>query len=148
MASAAEIIIHPNDLLRQVCAPVVSFDAELLELSQIMRVTMAAAAGLGLAGPQIGVSKRVACVGKFFMVNPKIIWRSEAQSLMNEGCLSIPGERIPVMRPSSVEVEYYEVSGIAKKIRLSDRMAKCAQHEIDHLDGILIVDKLHFAEAA
>ncbi len=144
---AVEIVIHPNELLRTVCDPVETFGDEIGQIVQTMRATMVAANGIGLAGPQIGITRRIALVGKFVMINPEIVWRSEAQTVLEEGCLSIPGSRTRVLRPSSVEVEYFDVSGGKKKIRLNDKMAKCAQHELDHLNGILIVDR-EFAEAA
>lgn len=144
---AADIVIHPNEILRAVCEPVETFGDDVGQLVQIMRATMTAASGIGLAAPQIGVTRRVALVGKFSMINPRITWRSEAQTVLDEGCLSIPGSRTRVLRPSSVEVEYFDLSGSLKKIRLNDKMAKCAQHEIDHLDGILIIDRV-LAEAA
>ncbi len=145
--TVAEIVIHPNEILRTVCEPVETFGDDLGQIIQTMRATMIAANGIGLAGPQIGIARRIALVGKFSMINPEIVWRSETQTILDEGCLSIPGSRTPVLRPSSVEVEYFDVTGVKKKIRLNDRMAKCAQHEIDHLDGILIIDR-QFAEAA
>lgn len=141
MTVSAEILIYPNDVLRQVSGPVETFDGELRDLAAVIQATMASANGLGLAAPQIGVLRRVAAVGKFLMVNPEIVWRSTEVTSMEEGCLSIPGSRTLVLRPSRVEVEYYEVSGAKKRMTLKDRMAKCVQHEIDHLDGILIVDK-------
>lgn len=144
---AAEIVIHPNEILRTVCDPVETFGDDVGQIIQTMRATMIAANGVGLAGPQIGITRRIALVGKFAMINPEIVWRSEAQTVLEEGCLSIPGSRTSVLRPSSVEVEYFDLSGTKKKIRLNDKMAKCAQHEIDHLNGILIVDRA-FAEAA
>lgn len=144
---AVEIVIHPNEILRTVCDPVETFGDEIGQIIQRMRATMVAANGIGLAGPQIGITRRIALVGKFVMINPEIVWRSEAQTVLEEGCLSIPGSRTRVLRPSSVEVEYFDVSGGKKKIRLNDKMAKCAQHELDHLNGILIVDR-EFAEAA
>lgn len=143
----AEIVIHPNEILRTVCAPVETFGDEIGQIIQTMRATMQAANGAGLAGPQIGITRRIALVGKFAMINPEIVWRSQSETVMDEGCLSIPGSRTRVLRPSSVEVEYFDVSGSRKKIRLNDRMAKCVQHEIDHLDGILIIDRA-LAEAA
>jgi peptide deformylase len=143
----AEIIIHPNEVLRTVCAPVEAFGDEIGQITQTMRATMTAARGIGLAAPQIGLTKRIVLVGKFAMINPEIVWSSQAETVMDEGCLSIPGERTSVLRPSSVEVEYFDLSGMKKKIRLSDRMAKCAQHELDHLDGVLIIDRA-IAEAA
>jgi len=143
----AEIVIHPNEILRTLCTPVETFDDEIGQIVLTMRAAMAVAKGIGLAAPQIGLSKRIALVGKFAMINPAIVWRSEAQTVLEEGCLSIPGSRLPVLRPSSVEVEYFDIAGTRKKIRLNDKMAKCAQHEIDHLDGILIIDRA-MAEAA
>jgi peptide deformylase len=145
--TAAEIVIHPNETLRTVCEPVEAFGDEIGQIIQTMRATMAAAAGIGLAGPQIGITRRIALVGKFAMINPEIVWRSEAQTVLDEGCLSIPGSRTRVLRPSSVEVEYFDISGLKKKIRLNGIMGRCALHEIDHLDGILIIDR-EFAEAA
>lgn len=144
---AAEILIHPNEILRTVCDPVEEFGDEIGQIIQTMRVTMAAANGVGLAGPQIGITKRIALVGKFAMINPEIVWASQAETLLDEGCLSIPNQRTSVLRPSSVEVEYFDLSGMKKKIRLNDKMAKCAQHEIDHLNGVLIIDRA-IAEAA
>lgn len=145
--TAAEIVIHPNEVLRTVCDPVETFGDEVGQIIQTMRATMLAAKGIGLAAPQIGLTRRIALVGKFAMLNPRITWSSEAQTVLDEGCLSIPESRTKVLRPSSVEVEYFDVSGCLKKIRLSDKMAKCAQHEIDHLDGILIIDRA-MSEAA
>jgi peptide deformylase len=144
---AAEIVIHPSEILRTVCDPVETFGDEIGQIIQTMRATMVAANGVGLAGPQIGITRRIALVGKFAMINPEIVWSSEAQTVLDEGCLSIPGSRTLVLRPSSVEVEYFDISGLKKKIRLNDKMAKCAQHEIDHLNGILIIDRA-IAEAA
>lgn len=139
--TTAEILIHPNEILRTPCDPVEIFDDALRELGVLIRNTMAAANGLGLAAPQIGVLRRVASVGKFLMINPKIVWSSSEATPMEEGCLSIPGQKTLVVRPARVEVEYFDVSGARKRIMLQDRMAKCAQHEIDHLDGVLIVDR-------
>jgi peptide deformylase len=145
---AAEIVIHPSEILRTVCDPVETFGDEIGQIIQTMRATMVAANGVGLAGPQIGITRRIALVGKFAMINPEIVWSSEAQTVLDEGCLSIPGSRTLVLRPSSVEVEYFDISGLKKKIRLNDKMAKCAQHEIDHLNGILIIDRAIAEEAA
>lgn len=140
--SATDIVLHPNEILRTVCAQVTTIDEELGHLVQRMRSIMASANGIGLAAPQIGLCMRIALVGKFAMINPRIVWASERQTVTEEGCLSIPGARIRVLRPASVDVEYMDLTGATKTIRLNDRMAKCAQHEIDHLDGILIVDKI------
>jgi peptide deformylase len=146
--TAAEILIHPNEILRQVSAPVESFDGELRDLASLLQVTMSSARGLGLAAPQIGVLRRVALVGKFLMVNPIIVWTAEEETSLDEGCLSIPGQRTLVRRPNRVEVEYFDVSGWKKRLKLQDTMAKCVQHEIDHLDGILIIDRRVPAEVA
>lgn len=140
MATAA-ILIHPNEILRTPCDPVETFDDGLRELAVLIRNTMSAANGLGLAAPQIGVLRRVASVGKFMMVNPEIVWSSSETTPMEEGCLSIPGQRTLVVRPARVEVQYFDVLGARKRVMLQDRMAKCAQHEIDHLDGVLVLDR-------
>lgn len=138
--TTAEILIHPNEILRQVSTPVETFDGELRDLASLLQSTMAAVRGLGLAAPQIGVLRRVASVGKSLMVNPVIIWRSEELTPLEEGCLSILGRRTLVIRPARVEVEYLDVAGALKRVKLQGTMAKCAQHEIDHLDGVLIID--------
>lgn len=139
--ATAEILTHPNATLRQVSAPVETFDGELRDLASVMKETMAAASGLGLAAPQIGILRRIACVGKFVMVNPVILWKSADLTPLDEGCLSIPGQRMRVLRPRRVLVEYVDMFGTKREIELKDKMAKCAQHEIDHLNGILILDR-------
>jgi peptide deformylase len=80
--------------------------------------------------------------GKFVMINPKFLWKSDEKSTEEEGCLSCPGLRAPVKRPLSVEVEYFDESGKKHAVRATDLLARCIQHEIDHLDGILFIDHL------
>jgi peptide deformylase len=135
-----ELVLHPSPKLRLLSVEIDRFDEELRLLVQEMRSVMVANNGIGLAAPQIGVLKRVILVGKFTMINPVIDWMSTATSVMNEGCLSIPGQKIGVERPSRVDVSFYDISGLKKSLKLGETMAKVVQHEIDHLNGRLIID--------
>lgn len=151
------IVQDPADVLRMVAQPIGFFDS-VSELAVRLRETLKEAQGLGLAAPQIGVSRRVIAVlvpmgdgthAPFVMVNPVLLSVSETKTTDLEGCLSIPGVRYAVERPDKVEVQYSTPSGILCSLKASGITAKCIQHEIDHLDGILIKDKgiLHVPEA-
>ena len=100
--------------------------------------------GVGLAGPQIGESLRLClCLinGKMTpLINPDITWRSEETDTVEEGCLSLPGIWRNVTRPIAIKLEYQDESGQLQERRLEGMDARIVQHEVDHLDGILIVD--------
>ena len=100
--------------------------------------------GVGLAAPQIGVSKRVFVAAiddkVTVMVNPDIIWRSKEKAPKEEGCLSLPGIEITVERPVEIIVTYYDKKGRQRERKLRDFNARVVQHEYDHLDGVLITD--------
>lgn len=148
MVSAADIVIHPNEVLKRKCDPVGGIDAEIRELGRILVAVMLEAPGIGLAAPQIGVSKRVVAIGRpvglmlapFVMVDPKIVWRSGNRTALAEGCLSIPDRRFLVRRPDSVKVAFTDLDGRKRLVEATGLSAKCVQHEIDHLDGVLICD--------
>jgi len=148
-----EILTYPDKRLREVCAPVADFGPELQKRIDDMFETMYAAPGLGLAAIQVGIFQRflVMDVGinegqivkrdPLVIVNPKIVSK-EGQIEWEEGCLSCPDLVVPVKRSQKIEIEFQDRHGKAGKMSAQDLMAVCIQHEIDHLDGILIFDKL------
>lgn len=117
------------------------FDDDLKKLCADMIETMVAYRGIGLAAPQIGVNQRIVCMkyGKdtLVMINPKIM-NEAGFYVSSEGCLSVPNRRVQKRRSKFVKVEYQDLNGHVKNIRLSGLDAACVQHEIDHLNGILI----------
>ena len=139
----------PNQILLQKADPVEAVTDEIKQLLSDMLETMYATNGVGLAGNQIGVLKRVVvldCADRdaepdpIKMVNPKIIWKSEEMVCHNEGCLSIPRQYADVTRHAEVEVEYTDENGQIKRRRTGGLLAIGIQHELDHLEGILFID--------
>jgi len=109
-----------------------------------MQDTVKNAEGLGIAGPQVNSSLRL-CLAQFNgrmnpMVNPKILKRSEETATMEEGCLSLPEEDVNVERAVEIVVRYTDEKGLEQERNLHDLDARVVQHELDHLDGVLIVD--------
>ncbi|PIR54216.1 peptide deformylase [Candidatus Peregrinibacteria bacterium CG10_big_fil_rev_8_21_14_0_10_42_8] len=133
-----------TEVLRAVAAPVSQVTKEVIKLIKNMEETVKNAEGLGLAAPQIGQSVRVCLVmlyGKMTpMINPEILWKSEETSVMTEGCLSLPKIEVDVERPVEVTIKYTDKKGQEQERRLHDLDAKVMQHELDHLNGVLIVD--------
>jgi peptide deformylase len=136
--------------LQSPAAPVTSFDADLQKLVGDMIETMYAAPGIGLAAPQIGVALRVAVVdlslGKpggelFTLVNPEFVERDGMQ-LEEEGCLSVPGFNATVARPARVVVRALDCHGAPHTVEGTGLLARAMQHELDHLDGVLFLDRL------
>ena len=132
-------------VLREKCREVTSFDDRLSVLIDDMKETMFAANGVGIAAPQVGILKRVCIVctdGEtvYELVNPVITKQSSTQC-GPEGCLSIPGRQENVVRPKKIVVEAYDRhgNGYVYKVEGFEAVAFC--HEIDHLDGILYIDK-------
>ena len=145
-----DIIIAPDPRLKAVAAPVHGIDPDLRRLLDDMLETMYAAPGIGLAAPQVGVPRRavVVDVGEpearrpMFLINPEVRWRSDELVAAEEGCLSLPEHFAEVTRPAAVEVAYTDRDGAAQTVRADGLLARCLQHEIDHLDGVLFVDHL------
>jgi peptide deformylase len=145
-----EIIEAPDRRLTTPSAPVEQIDAELLRLLDDMLETMYAAPGIGLAAPQVGVLRRafVADLGNegerapICVINPEIIARSDTTNVAEEGCLSLPKHFGDVARFDQVRVRYLDREGVAREIEADGLLARCLQHEIDHLNGILFVDHL------
>ncbi|TSC73108.1 MAG: formylmethionine deformylase [Parcubacteria group bacterium Gr01-1014_38] len=140
------IITVPDPLLREQSAPVEDPRApEIQELITDLKESCLAAEGIGLAAPQLGVAKRVIVInhpqGKpYALVNPEIFWASSGTSALEEGCLSIPGIIVRVTRPKKVKIHALDERGEWREIAASDLLAKILQHEIDHLNGVLITD--------
>jgi peptide deformylase len=145
------IIIAPDPRLKQVAAPVTAVDADIRGLMDAMLETMHLANGLGLAAPQVGVLKRVIVVDvaerdqppqPYRLANPEIVWRSSDVIEYDEGCLSLPQHYGQVARPEKVRVRYLDHQNELRELEASGVLARCLQHEIDHLEGTLFVDHL------
>jgi peptide deformylase len=139
------IRLFGDPVLREKAAPVTTFDAELRRLVRDLTDTMLDAPGVGLAAPQLGVSVRVFAyavddvVGH--LVNPTLQLSSDEQD-GPEGCLSIPGLEFDCLRAMSVVATGFDMYGEPVTLEGSDLLARCIQHEVDHLDGVLFVDRL------
>jgi len=150
--SLRPILTPPDARLRQVAAPVTTFDAALRDLAQEMAAIMYAAPGRGLAAPQIGELRRLFVMDTGWketgdraprtMVNPEIVSASDATQVMEEGCLSLPGVPVPVTRPAQVTLRWQDLDGAPREETFTGFAATCVQHERDHLDGILCTDYL------
>lgn len=144
-------IIHvPDDVLRKKAQPVTTVTSEIRQLLDDMAETMYDAHGIGLAANQIGSLERLIVMDcgdddapeLWQMINPEIIWESEEQSKLEEGCLSIPGHNAEVTRPASVRARYMDIEGKICEMEADGLLAACIQHEIDHLNGVLFIDHL------
>lgn len=147
---------YPNPILKQKAEAVKTVDAEIQKLLDDMLETMYVSAGVGLAAPQVGISKRIVVIdveqeedgdgyraGKpLFLINPEIIWRSDDKVCGEEGCLSVPKQRAEVERYAQVRVRYTDYHGQEQEILGDGLLSVCLQHELDHLDGILYIDRL------
>jgi peptide deformylase len=145
-----EIVKYPDPVLSTPAQPVTAFDEDLKTLVEEMLESMYAAHGIGLAAPQIGLSKRLTVIDVNFkkdpadqivLVNPEIIER-EGKQLEEEGCLSLPEIREKVNRAAKVKVRAQNLKGEWFEIEGEELLARAFQHEIDHLDGVLFIDRL------
>lgn len=147
-ADLLDIVLYPDQGLREMCKPVAAMDDRIDKLIDDMFYTMYDAPGIGLAAPQIAVQERVIVVDvseskdePIALINPQIV--QEAGSITwEEGCLSLPGIYAKVKRPSDIIVEGMNRDGKIIQIEASDLLAVCLQHEIDHLNGVLFTDHL------
>lgn len=142
-----EILTHPNPVLKDHAADVdPSTDSDLRTLVRAMAEAMYENQGIGLAAPQIGVQKRVIVFDVddelAAICNPVIVERSEETVVDEEGCLSVPGISVSISRAESVVCEGLSITGQRIVIEAADLVARVLQHEIDHLDGTLILDRL------
>ncbi len=135
--------LHPDPVLRQPCMPVEQFDSRLADIIDEMRTLMKQHNGIGLAAPQAGLSEQFFVVeisGEFIgLINPLIV-NSSGQDGMEEGCLSLPGQQVRVLRRTMVDVAGYNMFGHRQLYHLDGLWARAVQHELDHLNGMLICD--------
>ena len=140
-----------SEVLRRPADPVEEIDDEVRALVDDMFDTMYDAKGIGLAGPQVGVSRRVIVLhveeesgppNRVALVNPRVASRAAKKEKLAEGCLSIPGVEGIVARPVSVVVEGMDPEGRDVRVEAEGLFARALQHEIDHLDGVLFIDRL------
>ncbi len=147
-----DIVILGDPILRTAAEPVTAFDAELQALVRDMFETMYHAEGIGLAAPQVGISARVLVVdvrdeeneaaGRLALVNPEVVVASRETDKASEGCLSIPGLEDVVERPVTVTVRGFDPQGNEISIEAEELLSRALQHEIDHLDGVLFLDRV------
>lgn len=146
-----KILTLPDPKLREVSKPVAAVDDEVLQLADDMLETMYDAPGVGLAAIQIGVAKRVVVIDAsnenedpepLTLINPEIIASGSETRSHEEGCLSIPEVLVEIERPTPVTVRYLDRSGAVQERQADGLLGTAIQHEIDHLDGKLIIDHL------
>ena len=142
-----DVIKVPSPMLAQKSEEVKIIDKSIKKLVKDMFETMKKNDGIGLAAVQIGVLKRIIVIEiekediKTELINPKILSYSSSKDTMDEGCLSVPNDYYNVERPTEIVVEFTNLKNEVQKIEASGLFARCIQHEIDHLNGITIVDK-------
>ena len=151
------IVNYGNEILETPTEKVTEFGDDLVKFVDEMISTMKESNGVGLAAPQVGDNRRVCVVDLGFtegfvydgetvltddyyplvLINPEIKVVSEAKSVMNEGCLSFPGVSLEVKRPSIIKLTFQDVEGNNRIVECAGGLARCIQHEVDHLDGVL-----------
>lgn len=144
-----KIVKYGDPVLRKKTAPVTEITDDIIQLAEDMLETMYAAPGVGLAGPQVGVSLQICVIdvvpeGKrnpIVLINPKVL-SGEDKVELEEGCLSFPKIYEKVKRWNKVRVEYVDLKGILKEVEVEGFLAKAFQHEIDHLNGKVFIDYL------
>jgi len=149
-----KLYTYPEKILSQKCAKVDEVTEEIRQLLRDMLETMYADKGVGLAAPQVGEAKRLVVADDkvsedgtrgahpLYLVNPEIVFKSEETIFFNEGCLSLPGQCAEVERAARIRVKYVDIDGKPQELEAEDYLAVILQHEIDHLDGILYIDRI------
>ena len=149
--SLLPIITIPDPVLRKISEPVERVDAAVLKLMDDMLETMYAAPGIGLAAIQVNVPRRIVVLDladdgepkqPLFLINPELVALGKTTRLYEEGCLSIPDVRVEIERPETVTVRYLDRAGKTQELAADGLLATALQHELDHLDGHLIIDFL------
>lgn len=145
------VLLYGNPILKEKAGEVAEITSDIKRLAEDMLETMYYHEGLGLAGPQVGVPLRIAVMdvrrggsGKIVLINPVICEMGKLEP-MEEGCLSIPGITATIQRAGELAVEFTTLSGKRKTMKSSGLAAQAVQHEIDHLDGLLITDRMGIA---
>ncbi len=143
------IIKYPNPILRKKATEVKELSEEIKKFAGDMIETMIESQGIGLSAPQIGESKRIIVVqmekGPQVFVNPKIIVESKEKELMEEGCLCFPKLFLEIKRAKKVQIEAVTMAGEKVRIEAEGLLARIFQHEVDHLDGILFINRVSFS---
>ena len=145
------IIVAPDPRLKRKSFPVERVDDAVSRLMSDMLETMYAAPGIGLAAIQVGIPKRIIVVdvagaeeppAPIKLANPELVEISDEDVTQEEGCLSLPDQFADVVRPQAVTVRYLDEHNVKRQLRAEGMLATCIQHEIDHLEGILFVDRI------
>ncbi|BER92119.1 peptide deformylase [Atrimonas thermophila] len=143
-----KIVLYGNPLLREKAQPVTSIDGRIVSILQDMEETMLASSGIGLAGNQVGVLLRLVTLVHpeqqkvLHLINPEIVEKSDDGELQEEGCLSLPGLYAKVERAEKTFVKALDINGKEIQIAAEGLLARILQHEIDHLNGTLFIDRL------
>lgn len=146
-----EIKENPAPVLREKTVKIKDpLAPEIQELVSSMLETMKHAQGVGLAAPQVGQSLRLCVIEVegilYVLINPQITAKSKTKVLLEEGCLSFPGVFLSISRASQVQVRYLDQTGKPRKIKADGLLSQALQHEIDHLDGVLFIDRIKKAK--
>jgi len=158
-----EILTYPDPRLAKVSSPVTEFGPELKKLCADMLETMYHAPGVGLAAPQVNVHRQIVVIdidydssedeppvltnqNPLILINPKIV-EKVGEQIFKEGCLSVPGEYEEVERAEFVTVEYQDIEGNPQRLEAEGYLAVAIQHELDHLEGRLFIDRLSFVKS-
>ncbi|MBW4556194.1 MAG: peptide deformylase [Trichormus sp. ATA11-4-KO1] len=138
-------------VLRQDAKRITKVDDEIRQMVREMLQTMYSSDGIGLAAPQVGIHKQLIVIDcepdnaanpPLVLINPTIKQVSREVCVAQEGCLSIPGVYLDVKRPEAVEIAYKDESGRPRTLKANDLLARCIQHEMDHLKGVVFVDRV------
>ena len=163
------LCLYNEPILRQKGKPVETFDQSLKDLAMEMAVLMEEENGIGIAAQQVGLDRQFCVVdvrgaeeaflceidGKpqppdlvmpLYLANPEIAKNSSTKTVFEEGCLSLPEIRGEVERPGEIEIRYQDLNGNSHQLRADGILARCIQHEVDHLNGVLFIDHLSSAE--
>ena len=149
--SIRNIIIEPDPILRKKSTTLETVDDSIRKILDDMLQTMYNAPGIGLAAVQIGILKRLIVIDvskkeeekkPLFLINPEITYQSKETSIYEEGCLSLPGHFVEIERPAKCKINYIDYHGKKAEFEAEGLLSTCVQHEIDHLNGILLIDYL------
>lgn len=150
-----EVRVYPDPVLRRGGKPVTSFDLELRATAARMMTAMYDEVGVGLAAPQVGIEQKLLVLNptgskqdrdqELALINPKIT-RKKGREFDEEGCLSFPGIQADVERWIEITVTYQDLDGKEQTLKATDLLARIIQHELDHLEGVLFVDRLSAAD--
>jgi len=145
-----KVRIYGDPVLRKSTDIITEFDTNTSDFVNNMIKTMYVGNGIGLAAPQVGISKKIVAIDSSFgentdsaiqLINPEIV-ETEGECILEEGCLSIPGVYEEVVRPEKIWFKYFDIDGNEQNMDADGLLSRVIQHELDHLDGILFVDRL------